>query len=130
MAYYAFLDLNNVVTEVIPGKDETDTSHNWEEYYGSIRNQICKRTSYNTRQNVHYNSQGEPDNGVPFRGNYAGIDYTYDTQNDIFMPPKPYPSWILNVATASWDPPIPYPTDGKVYNWNETTQSWDLVDGQ
>jgi hypothetical protein len=108
MAHYAFLDNNNVVTEVIVGKDETDLSHDWEQYYGTIRNQVCKRTSYNNN----------------IRKNYAGIGYTYDEQRDAFIAPKPYASWILNETTCQWNAPTPMPDDGKVHSWNESTTSW------
>ena len=108
MAHYAFLDQNNVVTEVIVGKDETDTTHDWEQYYGAIRGQVCKRTSYNGN----------------YRKNYAGIGYTYDAQRDAFIPPQPYPSWTLNEDTCRWSAPVSKPTDGKMYKWNESTTSW------
>ena len=62
-----------------------------------------------------------------FRKNYAGIGYTYDEGRDAFIPPKPYPSWILNEETCLWEPPVPYPTDGEQYTWNEETISWDLI---
>ena len=58
------------------------------------------------------------------RKNYAGIGYTYDSVIDGFIPPKPYPSWLLNTNTGLWEPPVPYPTDGKLYTWDEATQSW------
>jgi len=88
------------------------------------------QTSYNTRGNVHYGQDGQPDGGVALRANYAGIGFTLDTtvvQDDVigvFYAPQPYPSWSLNIQTYEWDAPIPYPTDGKYYVWNETTQSW------
>ena len=116
MAHYAILNENNIVTQVIVGKNEDETYNgqavNWEEYYGG------KRTSYNTHGNVH--SSG----GTPFRKNYAGVGYTYDLEKDAFIPPKPYNSWILNEATCLWDSPIPFPNDGKRYTWNEETVSW------
>lgn len=59
-----------------------------------------------------------------FRYNFAGIGFIFDKQADAFIPPKPYPSWLLNTQNYQWDPPIPYPNDGKSYVWNETTQSW------
>ena len=121
MAHYAFLDENNVVTEVIVGKDEGN--FNWETQYGSFRGQACKRTSYNTSGGVH--SGG----GTPFRKNYAGIGYTYDEQRDAFIPPKPYPSWVLNEDTCLWGAPIPAPNDGKRYSWDETTTSWVETNG-
>ena len=92
MAHYAFLDMANVVTEVIVGKDEGDTNTNWELQYQDVRKQVCKRTSYNTYANAH---SGE---GTPFRGNYAGIGYTYDYARDAFIPPKPHAEFILNEA--------------------------------
>jgi len=120
MAHYAFLDADNIVTEVIVGKDEGGPV-DWESHYGAFRGQPCKRTSYNTVGGVHQFG------GVPYRKNYAGIGYTYDPDRDAFIPPKPYPSWILNEDTCLWDPPIPYPEDG-MHTWNEDTQSWDPVE--
>lgn len=111
MAYYAFLDQNNVVTEVIAGKDETDTTHDWEQFYGEIRGQVCKRTSYNGN----------------IRKNYAGIGFTYDAQRDAFIPPKPFASWILDENTCQWQSPVPRPSDEQVYQWNEETTSWIQV---
>jgi hypothetical protein len=121
MAHYAFLDDNNVVTEVIVGKNEGEEGINWELKYGAFRNQVCKRTSYNTQGGVH--SEG----GTPFRKNYAGIGYTYDQSRDAFIPPKPFNSWVLNDTTCLWDPPTPMPEDGKLYVWNEETTSWQEV---
>jgi|TARA_B100000085_G_C18243165_1_gene390783 hypothetical protein len=120
MAHYAFLDENNIVTEVIVGKDENDIN-DWESHYSAFRGQPCKRTSYNTHGGVH--SSG----GTPFRKNYAGIGFTYDQTRDAFIPPKPYNSWTLNETTCLWEAPVAYPTDGQRYDWNEETQSWDLV---
>jgi len=78
------------------------------------------QTSYNTYGNQH------PENR-PLRGNFAGIDYTYDKNNDVFYAPQPYLSWTLNNSTWLWESPIPYPTDGKQYVWDETTTSWKEV---
>lgn len=111
MAHYAFLDRNNVVTEVIVGKDETDLTHDWESFYGEIRQQICKRTSYNGN----------------IRKNFAGIGYTYDAERDAFISPKPFASWVLNEDTCRWDAPVAMPTDDKRYTWNEANQSWDEI---
>lgn len=108
MAHYAFLDENDIVTEVIVGKDETDLSQDWEQFYGEIRNQICVRTSYNAK----------------IRKNYAGIGYTYDLGRDAFIPPKPFASWTLIEETCQWSAPTPMPTDNKLYRWDETTLSW------
>ena len=123
MAHYAFLDENNIVTEVIVGKNEGEDSINWEQHYGSFRNQVCKRTSYNTIGGVHNSG------GTPYRKNYAGIGYTYDAQRDAFIPPKPYNSWVLDENTCLWNPPTPAPNDGKMYSWNEETTSWVEVNG-
>jgi hypothetical protein len=84
------------------------------------------QTSYNTYGNVHYGPDGNPDNGIPFRGNYAGKGYIYDKANDVFYAPKPYNSWILNTNVWIWEPPIPYPNDNQLYSWDETTKSWLL----
>ena len=119
MAHYAFLDTNNVVTEVIVGKDESN--YDWEAHYGQFRGQVCKRTSYNTHGGVH--SSG----GTPFRKNYAGIGYSYDPQRDAFIPPKPYPSWILDEASCLWRAPVAVPQDGKQYAWNEASTSWTEI---
>lgn len=118
MAHYAFLDENNIVTQVIVGVEEGTDGIDWEQRYGEFRGQTCKRTSYNTRGNVH--SGG----GIPFRKNYASIGYTYDPVRDAFIEPQPYPSWILDEDTCLWNSPVPRPQDGKFYNWDESTQSW------
>jgi len=110
MAHYAFLDANNIVTEVIVGKDETDLSEDWEQFYGAIRNQVCKRTSY------HGN----------IRKNYAGIGYAYDAARDAFIAPQPFASWVLNEQTCQWEAPVPMPTDGKMYSWDEELKAWNV----
>lgn len=116
MAHYAFLDTNYIVTDVIVGRDESN--FDWEAYYGGLRGMVCKRTSYNTCGNVHTGG------GTPFRKNYAGIGFSYNTDLDAFIPPQPYPSWLLNTDTGLWYPPVPYPDDGNEYEWDEATQSW------
>ena len=121
MAHYAFLDQNNRVTEVIVGKDEGEDGVDWEQWYGNFRGQTCLRTSYNTHAGQH---QLE---GIPFRKNYAGIGYTYRPDLDAFVPPQPYPSWILNTETCLWEPPVPYPTDGLSYAWNESIIAWQEI---
>jgi hypothetical protein len=121
MAHYAFLDSNNIVTEVIVGKDEGEEGVDWEAHYGAFRGQTCKRTSYNTHGGVH--SGG----GTPLRKNYAGIGYSYNQIRDAFIPPKPYASWLLNEDTCLWGPPVPYPDDGNRYAWDEITTSWVQV---
>ena len=118
MAHYAFLDENYVVTEVIVGRDESN--FDWEQHYGNFRGQLCKRTSYNTRGNVHCEGK------TPYRKNFAGIGYTYDVVRDAFIAPKPFPSWGLNENTCLWEPPIPMPEDAATvsYSWNEALQLW------
>jgi len=116
MAHYAFLDEHYIVTEVIVGKDESN--FDWEKHYGDFRGQLCKRTSYNTIGGVHNGG------GTPFRKNYAGIGYSYDPDRDAFIPPKPYPSWVLDEITCLWSAPTAMPDDGKRYNWDEATTAW------
>lgn len=82
------------------------------------------QTSYNTRGNIHYGENGKPDGGVALRGNYAGVGFTYDKEHDVFYAPQPYPSWVMNQQSWTWESPIPYPTDGKMYSWDEATKSW------
>lgn len=126
MAHYAFIDDNNIVVEVITGKDETDTTEDWEKHYEQFRTNLrCLRTSYNTTGGMHKT------NGVSFRKNYAGIGFTYDAQRDAFIPPKPFPSWILNEETCLWEAPVPKPqvnleSDQVIidYYWDEDTLSW------
>lgn len=109
MAHYAFLDENNVVTEVIVGIDETQLIEGVdpETWYGNFRGQICVRTSYNGR----------------IRGRFAGIGYTYDADKELFISPQPFPSWTTD-ETGQWQPPMPYPNDGNLYLWDEETQKW------
>ena len=130
MAHYAFIK-DNIVTEVITGKDETETAPDgfadWEEYYLTKRpgQDACKRTSYNTIGNQH------TDGGTPFRGNYAGIGYTYDSGNDIFLPPKPYASWELDTDISDWKAPLDLPADSNEvrYQWNEEAYQADNTTG-
>jgi len=124
MAHFALLDENNIVTFVTVGRDEDDGK---EAELSSRTGQTYKQTSYNTRGGIYYlpgtNTPG-PDQSKAFRKNYAGIGYAYDATIDGFIPPKPFASWLLNTTTGLWEPPIPYPTDGKMYRWDEDTQSW------
>jgi hypothetical protein len=124
MAHYAFIDQNNIVTEVIVGKNEGEEGINWEQHYGNFRGQTCKRTSYNTKGGVHL--LGE----TPFRKNYAGIGYSYDETRDAFIPPKPFNSWILNENTCLWDSPVAMPIEeleeNEYYSWNESIINWDI----
>ena len=110
MAHYAFLDEDNIVTEVIVGRNEDETVDgvsDWETYYGNIRGQVCKRTSFNNN----------------IRKQFAGVGYTYDDVDDVFIAPKPFPSWYLD-ENHDWQPPTEYPDDGETYLWDETVQAW------
>jgi hypothetical protein len=117
MAHYAFLNAENIVVNVIVGRDEGDGS-DWESYYSAKTGLACKRTSYNTRAGVH--TQG----GVPFRKNYASKGYTFDAQRDAFIPPQRFPSWTLNEQTCTWDPPVPRPSTPGSWAWNEEGGEW------
>ena len=110
MAHYAFLDENNIVTEVIVGIDETELieGKDPETWYGEFRGQKCVRTSYNGN----------------IRKNYAGNGFTYDENLDAFIPPKPFDSWLLDETICQWKPPIEFPTDGKRYLWDEASTNW------
>ena len=110
MAHYAFINSNNVVTQVIVGVDETEPIEGLspEVWYGNLRGEVCKRTSYNNK----------------IRKQYAGIGYTYDADLDIFIAPQPYPSWMLD-ANHDWQPPTPMPVvEGKRYAWFEPNKVW------
>lgn len=116
MAHYAFLDENNIVTEVITGRDEwevIDGISNWEEYYGNFRGQRCVRTSYNNN----------------IRKVYAGIGFRYDEELDIFIPPQPFPSWTLD-ENHDWVAPVPMPEDienGYAWIWDESIVNWTKI---
>lgn len=122
MAHYALLNEEKVVISVIAGVDEETEDTDWEKFYGQLYGCECKRTSYNTHGGVHVNG------GVPFRKNYAGIDYTYDETRDAFIPPKPYQSWLLNEDTCQWEAPSPIPTDAVFYEWNEEVGGWTAIE--
>jgi len=113
MAHYAFLDENNIVTEVIVGIDESELIEglDTETWYGNFRGQVCKRTSYNNN----------------IRKQYAGIGYSYDPVADVFIAPQPYPSWSLD-DNFDWQPPTPRPEEGLWY-WDEESLSWIEANG-
>ena len=121
MAHFAELGENNVVLRVIvvDNKDTSDTSGNEVEEIGA---NFCRNLLGGTWKQTSYNAN--------FRKNYAGIGFTYDSQRDAFIPPKPFASWLLNEDTCRWDAPVAYPADGKLYVWNEETTTWDLAPGQ
>ena len=161
MAHFAKLGANGKVIQVLTmdndkmlnadGVEDESVGQQWLETHNNWPAQMWIQTSYNTSSNKH--SSG--DNSKAFRGNYAGIGYTWDEDDQIFWPKKPYPSWVKNMTTAQWDSPIgdapaltseqeaqnTIPTDaegkatgpathGWVYLWNETNQSWDLTDSK
>lgn len=120
MSHFAKV-LNGVVIQVIVAEQEF-----FETFVDSSPGQWIQ-TSYNTRANVHYGPDGMPDGGAALRGNYAGIGFTYDAENDVFYEPQPYPSWVLDTTSWTWSAPVPCPTDGGQYVWNETTVNWDKL---
>ena len=139
MAHFAKLGINSKVigVHVVDNKDLHNADGVEEEeigrqYLERIHNwPLWKQTSYNTRGNKH--SSG--DDSKALRGNYAGIGFIYDEDNDIFWPPKPFPSWVKNTTTAAWQSPIgdaPELTEEQInkyyYKWNESGQSWDLTE--
>jgi hypothetical protein len=115
MGHFAKVE-NGIVTQVIVAEQDFINS-------GAVGTGWIQ-TSYNTRGGIHYGQDGQPDGGVALRGNYAGIDYTYDATNDVFYAPKPYPSWTISAPTWIWQAPTPYPNDENRYEWNEETISW------
>ena len=118
MAHFAQLDNNNIVTKVIVVHNNELLDNGVESeskgiaFCQSLFGGNWKQTSYNG--NIRYN--------------YAGIGYSYDEERDAFIAPKPYTSWVLDEDTCRWQAPVPYPTDDKRYNWNESTLSWDEVE--
>jgi len=148
MAHFAKLGANGKVIQVLTmdndkmlnadGVEDESVGQQWLETHNNWPAQMWIQTSYNTRGNTHNSG----DNSKAFRGNYAGIGFTWDEDNNIFWPPKPYASWVKNLTTAGWDSPIgdaPALTAEQtsqneanthmwVYVWNESNQSWDLTD--
>lgn len=125
MAHYAFLDENNIVVDVIVGRNEdevVDGISDWEQHYSELRGLRCLRTSYNTYGNQHTK------NGVPFRKNYASIGYFYSEELDAFIPTKPFESWVFDEETCTWNPPLPRPQNGGTYQWDEETLNWQPLD--
>lgn len=120
MAHFAELDENNVVLRVIVVSN-ADTSTPDGNEVEEIGVAFCQRLFGGNWKQTSYNGN--------FRKHYAGIGYTYDAALDAFIAPKPFPSWTLNAQTADWEPPMVYPTDGKLYQWDEATTSWVPVEG-
>ena len=148
MAHFAKLGSNSKVIQVLTlnnedmhnanGVEDESVGQNYLEQHNNWPAQMWIQTSYNTIRNTHNSG----DNSKAFRGNYAGIGYEWDEDNQIFWPKKPFPSWVKNITTASWDSPVgdaPALTDEQQsqntagthfweYDWNESGQSWDLTD--
>ena len=124
MAHFAKIGTGNIVLRVHTiHNNEAPTEEAGQEFLRRTHKNkdTYKQTSYNTQGGVHLLG------GTPFRKNYAGRNYTFDEARDAFIPPKPYPSWTLNETTCLWDAPTPALGDGKNYNWNESTKSWDEI---
>lgn len=119
MAHFAEIDNNNVVLRVVvvDNKDTSDAQGVEKEHIGAA---YLERLLGGTWKQTSYNGN--------IRKNYAGIGYTYDVALDAFVPPKPYPSWVLNSGTAQWEAPVPMPTDGKMYSWDEDSQDWKVAE--
>jgi len=114
MTYYAFLDEDNIVTEIIVGRDENDIVDgitNWVKYYSDFRNQKCIKILDSDKSSKKI----------------AGIGFEYDEVEDVFIPPKPFDSWIFNETSFMWEAPIDIPNDGNRYYWDETTQEWKQI---
>ena len=123
MAHFAKLGVGNKVLKVaVVSNDVATTEQAGVDFLNNLYNtrDVWVQTSYNTKSGVHLNG------GTPFRKNYAGVGYTYDQTRDAFIPPKPYPSWVLNETTCLWEAPVVKPDDGQKYLWNEETKQWDL----
>lgn len=115
MSHYAKIQNNRVVNVIVAEQDFIDN-------YAESGEWI--QTSYNTRANVHYGPDGIPDGGVALRGNFAGYNYVYDREHDVFYEPQPYATWTLDTTTWTWQPPVPYPDDNKKYFWIDEIQQW------
>jgi hypothetical protein len=117
MSHFAKVE-NGIVTDVIVA----------DAYFVTTLSGQWIQTSYNTRNGLHYApNSNTPDGGMPVRGNYAGIGFIYNAENDVFYPPQPFPSWTISAPTWTWTAPIAYPTDGKIYTWDEAKKQWDEV---
>ena len=123
MAHFAEVDATNTVLRVLVVSD--DDEHRGQEFLADDLGLggTWIQVSYNTRGGIHYGQDGQPDGGTAVRFNYAGPGWIYDPTADAFHAPQPYPSWSLD-ETFIWQPPIPRPTDGKLYEWDEATTSW------
>jgi hypothetical protein len=117
MSHFAEIDEDNKVLRVLVG-DSSLSDEDALNFMHSAFGGNWLQTSYNTFAGQH------KDGGIPFRKNYAGVGMIYDDGRDAFLYPQPYPSWILNEDTCLWNPPVEYPNDGSMYEWNEGSRSW------
>ena len=138
MGSFVKLNNNNFVIQGVALVNEIFTVNNIEieqigiDFLNNLykTNDVWKKTSYNMRGGIHYqadNNTPSLDQSKAFRKNYAGIGYYYDSIRDAFIPPKLFPSWILNEESCLWDSPVPYPSDGKMYTWNEDILNWQEI---
>jgi len=131
VSHFAKLDENNVVTFVTVGRQEDD---GLEAELTARTGDVYKQTSYNTYGGVHYTTDDDgnripsEDQSKALRKNYAGIGFTYDEARDAFIPPQPFESWLLDEDTCLWVAPVPYPTDGEAYVWDEDAGDWVAVE--
>jgi hypothetical protein len=119
MAHFAKIE-NGLVTQVIVAEEDFIQTG----ALGDPANWV--QTSYNTRGGIHYGQDGQPSGREPLHKNYAGIGFTWDGTG--FAAPQPFPSWNMNSTTYLWEAPVVMPTSGGPYSWNESTQSWDVVE--
>ncbi len=128
MASFAKIGLNNKVIEVLSVVNNVLHDSNGVEQEAIGIDFLTKLTGYPIWVQTSYNTYGNQHKlgGTPFRGNFAGIGYTYDAANDVFYAPKPYPSWILSTSTWLWEAPVAMPTDGG-YIWNEELGNWSAI---
>jgi len=138
MGYFCKLDENNFVIGVHSVRNDVFTINDIEneniaaDFLNNLHNinYVWKKKYYNTHGGIHYqadNNTPSIDQSKAFRKNYAGIGYHYDSIRDAFIQPKPFPSWTLNEDTCLWDSPVPYPSDGKMYTWNEDILNWQEI---
>jgi len=120
MAHFAKLDQNNAVLEII-------VVHNNELLQDGIETE-SKGVQFLVEWSGGYTNWKQTSYNGKIRKNYAGIGYTYDSARDAFIPPKPFPSWVLNEETCQWGAPVSMPTDGQLYDWNEENLSWVLIE--
>ena len=126
MAHFAKVQ-DGVVTQVIVAEPEF-----FDTFVDSTPGEWIQ-TSYNTRGGVHYDPETQQPSSTQekaLRKNYAGIGFTYDRDRDAFIPPKPFDSWLLDEGTCLWEAPVPYPTDGGMYRWDEETTTWIEIEAQ